>query len=76
MTALHRIEAAAARAALRALRALGPVRASNLGGAVARSVGPMLPVSRVADANLGAARNVEGHLRGRVDLDLDFGIVE
>lgn len=55
MTALHRIEAAAARAALRALRALGPVRASNLGGAVARSVGPMLPVSRVADANLRAA---------------------
>ena len=55
MTALHRIEAAAARAALRALRALGPVRASNLGGAVARGVGPMLPVSRVADANLRAA---------------------
>ena len=55
MTALHRIEAAAARAALRTLRALGPVRASNLGGAVARSVGPMLPVSRVADANLRAA---------------------
>ena len=55
MTPLHRIEAAAARAALRLLRALGPVAASNLGGAVARAIGPWLPVSRVADANLRLA---------------------
>ncbi len=55
MTALHRIEAAAARAALRLLRALGPVRASNLCGAVARTLGPLLPVSRVAHDNLRAA---------------------
>lgn len=34
------------------LRALGPVRASNLAGWVARSIGRHLPVCRVADANL------------------------
>jgi KDO2-lipid IV(A) lauroyltransferase len=37
------------------LRLLGPVRASNLGGAVARGIGPYLPVSKVADANLRRA---------------------
>jgi KDO2-lipid IV(A) lauroyltransferase len=36
-------------------RALGPVAASNLGGAVARTIGPRLPVSRVADRNLRLA---------------------
>jgi Kdo2-lipid IVA lauroyltransferase/acyltransferase len=50
-----RLEAATARLALRALRGLGPVAASNLGGAVARTVGPLLPVSRVADVNLRMA---------------------
>ncbi len=55
MTVLQRIEAAAARTALRLLRALGPVRASNLCSAVARTLGPLLPVSRVAHANLRAA---------------------
>ena len=55
MTLLHRIEAAAARAALRLLRTLGPVRASNLCGAIARTLGPWLPVSRIAYANLRAA---------------------
>ena len=48
-------EVALLRAGLGVLRALGPVGASNLGGAVARAVGPLLPVSRVADANLRAA---------------------
>ena len=48
----YRAEALAARAALALLRLLGPVRASNLGGAVARAIGPLLPVSRVADINL------------------------
>ncbi len=43
------------RAGLGLLRALGPVAASNLGGALARAVGPWLPVSRVAEANLRAA---------------------
>lgn len=43
------------RALVALLRALGPVRASNLGGALARAIGPRLPVSRVADRNLRAA---------------------
>lgn len=55
MTLLHRIEGAAARSAVRLLRALGPVRASNLCGAVARGIGPWLPVSKVADRNLRLA---------------------
>jgi Kdo2-lipid IVA lauroyltransferase/acyltransferase len=50
-----RLEAAAARGALALLRALGPVRASNFGGAVARGIGGLLSVSRVADANLRRA---------------------
>lgn len=33
-------------------RLLGPVRASNLGGAVARTIGPLLPPSRTARRNL------------------------
>lgn len=47
-----RLEAFALRAGLRMVRALGPVAASNLGGAVARGIGPWLPVSRVAEDNL------------------------
>ena len=50
-----RLEALAARALLRLFRTLGPVRASNLGGALARTIGPLLPVSRVADVNLRLA---------------------
>ncbi len=50
-----RLEAAALWLALRLVRLLSPVAASNLGGAVARAVGPILPVSRVADANLRLA---------------------
>jgi KDO2-lipid IV(A) lauroyltransferase len=41
--------------ALAFLRCLGPVAASGLGGAVARAIGPWLPVSRVADNNLRLA---------------------
>jgi KDO2-lipid IV(A) lauroyltransferase len=48
-------EAALARAVFGLCRALGPVRASNLGGAVARVIGPLLPVSRVAARNLAIA---------------------
>lgn len=44
-----------ARAALRLLRVLGPVASSNLFGALSRVIGPLLPVSRVADCNLRAA---------------------
>ncbi len=51
----HHAEAFAARAALRLLRSLGPVASSNLLGALSRAVGPLLPVSRVADSNLRAA---------------------
>ena len=54
-TALQQLEAALLRGALGLLRVLGPVRASNLGGAVARCIGPLLPVSRVAHANLRLA---------------------
>jgi len=63
----HRIEGAAAQAAVRVLRALGPVRASNLCGAVARAIGPLLPVSRVADVNLRMAMpELDRALRRRV----------
>ncbi len=55
MTRLARLEAWAARRLLGLFRALGPVRASNLGGSVARAVGPRLPVTRVAEANLRLA---------------------
>ncbi len=34
------------------LRRFGPVACSNLGGRIARLLGPLLPVSRVADRNL------------------------
>ncbi len=54
-TLLHRLEAAGAGALLAAFRVIGPVRASNLGGAVVRAIGPLLPVSRVADKNLQIA---------------------
>ncbi len=52
---LLRLETLGARLLLALFHALGPVRASNLGGGVARRVGPMLPVSRVADINLRLA---------------------
>ncbi|MHB1303534.1 MAG: lysophospholipid acyltransferase family protein [Acidiphilium sp.] len=51
----HRIEAGLARFGIGLFRALGPVRASNLAGWVARTVGPFIPVSRVADRNLAMA---------------------
>ena len=47
-----RIQAAALRLAVAVLRRLSPIAASNLGGAIARTVGPWLPVSRVALDNL------------------------
>ncbi len=55
MSIQHRAEAFIARAALRLLRALGPVASSNLFGTLLRAIGPLLPVSRVADGNLRAA---------------------
>jgi KDO2-lipid IV(A) lauroyltransferase len=41
--------------ALAFLGRLGPAAASGLGGAVGRAIGPLLPVTRVADANLRLA---------------------
>ncbi|MBC7801538.1 MAG: lauroyl acyltransferase [Gemmatimonadaceae bacterium] len=55
MRVQHRIEAAAARAAMRLVRSMSPVRSSALFGAIFRWIGPWLPVSRVAHANLAAA---------------------
>lgn len=50
-----RLEAALVRGLFAFSRFLGPLRASNLGGAVARKLGPLIPVSRIARRNLGAA---------------------
>lgn len=71
MSLAFRMEAAAARAALALLRRLGPVAASNVCGAVARTVGPWLPVSRVAHANLAMAMpELDGAARRRVVRDV------
>lgn len=51
----HRLEAWLISALLWLIERLRPETASNLGGAVARRIGPLLPVSRVADANLRLA---------------------
>jgi KDO2-lipid IV(A) lauroyltransferase len=49
------VEAALLKGVIGGLRCLSPVAASNLGGALARTVGPFLPISRVADDNLRRA---------------------
>ena len=49
------VEAALVRAVLATLDWFGPVRASNMMGALFRTMGPLLPVTRVATANLAAA---------------------
>jgi KDO2-lipid IV(A) lauroyltransferase len=51
----HLVQAAAVRVGTRIARALGPTTASNLGGQLARTIGPRLPVSRIAEANLRRA---------------------
>lgn len=51
----HRSQAMALRGLIRALERLGPVSSSNLGGSIARTIGPLLPVSQVADSNLRLA---------------------
>jgi KDO2-lipid IV(A) lauroyltransferase len=55
MSIAWRAEFVAASALLALLRAFRPATASNLGGFLARTVGPLLPASRVAHANLRAA---------------------
>ncbi len=55
MSVVFRLEAMVVRLLMRLFSAMGPVRASNWGGAVARTIGPWLPVTRVADINLRLA---------------------
>ncbi|GAB6853924.1 lysophospholipid acyltransferase family protein [Asaia astilbis] len=55
ITLLHRAEYALARILLAGLSSLPPATASNLGGWLARKIGPRLPVSGVAHANLALA---------------------
>ena len=50
-----RLEAWLLRGVLGLFRVLGPVGASNFAGGLARNIGPLLPVARVADANLRLA---------------------
>ena len=67
MKLAHWIEGAAARGAVRLLRLLGPVRASNLCGAIARTLGPLVPESRIADTNLRLAMpELDAEARRRV----------
>jgi KDO2-lipid IV(A) lauroyltransferase len=67
MSRVHRAEALAVRAAMRLMGVLGPAASSNLCGAVARGIGPLLPVSRVAHANLRAAMpELDAAVRRRV----------
>jgi KDO2-lipid IV(A) lauroyltransferase len=64
-----RLTAAALRTAIKLARALGPVAASNFGGRLARTIGPWLPVSRVADTNLRRALpDLDARARRRVVL--------
>jgi Kdo2-lipid IVA lauroyltransferase/acyltransferase len=63
----HRVQAATLRVGIRVARALGPVAASNLGGRLAPAIGPWLPVSRVAAANLRhALPELDARARRRV----------
>jgi KDO2-lipid IV(A) lauroyltransferase len=54
MKTSDRVLLAVLRAAVAVVRRAGPVAVSDLGGAIARGIGPLLPVSRVADGNLAA----------------------
>lgn len=70
-TLLHRLEAAPIRAALFVLERLGPLAASNLGGAIARTIGPLLPVTKVGDANLRLVMpELDAAARKRILLDV------
>jgi Kdo2-lipid IVA lauroyltransferase/acyltransferase len=51
----QRAQAAMLGCLIRLSRGLSPVRSSNLGGWIARNIGPVLPVSRIADLNLQKA---------------------
>ena len=63
----QRSQAIALGGAVGLLRRLGPVAASDLGGFVARNIGPLLSASRVADANLRhALPELEAAERARI----------
>ncbi|MGV4876533.1 lysophospholipid acyltransferase family protein [Acetobacter indonesiensis] len=49
------VEAALAKGLLAAFKKMGPVRASDFAGCASRFIGPLLPVSRIADKNLRLA---------------------
>ena len=51
----HRRQAAVVSLCIGMLRRLSPIAASNLGGFIARTIGPWLPISRVALSNLAFA---------------------
>jgi len=51
----HRAEAALVWCCLQLLRRMKPQAASALGGLVARTIGPLLPASKIADTNLRMA---------------------
>jgi KDO2-lipid IV(A) lauroyltransferase len=71
VTARQRAEAAVLRFLLRTMRRLGPERASNAMGALFRTLGPLLPVNRVADLNLRAALpEYDGPARRRIIRDM------
>jgi Kdo2-lipid IVA lauroyltransferase/acyltransferase len=68
---LHRLEAAGARVGLALLRALSPAAAAGFAGWTTRTIGPCLPVSRVADINLRLALpELDGRARHRVIRDM------
>ncbi|GBR69499.1 lysophospholipid acyltransferase family protein [Gluconobacter kanchanaburiensis] len=52
---LSRAETLIVRSLLALVRSLPPATASNLGGGLARLIGPLLPVSKIADHNLQLA---------------------
>ncbi len=54
-TIADRVQALVLRLCIAVLRLMSPVAASNLGGWVARTIGPFLPASRVALQNLSLA---------------------
>lgn len=49
------VEAGLAKGLLAAFKKMGPVRASDFAGCASRFIGPLLPVSRIADKNLQLA---------------------
>jgi Kdo2-lipid IVA lauroyltransferase/acyltransferase len=51
----HKAEALLVRLCLGLFRMLPPATASKLGGGVARAIGPLIPVSKIADKNLRMA---------------------